>query len=84
MNLVLVVSGGHDEEPEDEGEAGGVVSNQLGQVGGEQPGDLAPLDPEEDDISWWDSGDGDGDGLAEVYRQRRILSCPPFPRTDGS
>ena len=84
MNLVLVVSGGHDEESEDEGETGGVVSDQLGQVGGQQPGDLAPLDPEEDDISWWESRDCHDIVLAEVYRRRRILSCLPFRRTDGS
>ena len=70
-----MVSGGHDEEPEDEGEAGGVVHDQLGQVGDQETGDLAPLDPEEDNITWWE--DCDSDVLAEITVS--VVSSPAGP-----
>ena len=41
----------HDEKPENEGNTGGVVPNEFGKVGTHQPRDLAPLQPEEDNVA---------------------------------
>merc|ERR1719494_1629666 len=49
--LLLQVAGGHHEHSEDEGKARGVVSDDLGQVGGQEPRDFRPLDSEEDHVA---------------------------------